>query len=130
MSSKALRHFALIAFVAAALVSTQFAVTVHELTTRHAICAQHGDLVDLDSSSGQPSSVAGSGGKQLVSVDEPLQEHHEHCLFVSSQSTRHAFRLAKLVESHFPSIVARTYVAHSESWHGSGSLYLAAPKHS
>jgi hypothetical protein len=117
----------------AALVSAQYAAASHELTARHAICPQHGEVVDLDGPGPDLTSSIGGGaqGTQLSGIgDEPLRAHHRHCLFVSSHGKRNIFRASKPQGIQLPKVALHGISSVVDTPRLSGAIYLAAPKHS
>ena len=122
----------LVSLLAGALLLSQFAATYHELTVRHAVCPQHGELVDLDErqSNNALTSNVGLQERQLAPANEPLQGHHQHCLFVSSRTTRHLLRVAKPLAAGTPRVAQPAVASRAEIRNASVAIYLAAPKHS
>jgi len=113
----------------AVFVCTQFATTQHELSTRHAVCLEHGELIDLDSPSGS-SAAAPSDGTRLSADNAAEQQNHQHCMFVASRDRRNAFVLTRVALIHFSQAPQYSPVSQAETVHTSVALYRSAPKHS
>ena len=114
--------------------SAQFVGTLHELTTRHAVCLQHGEIIDVDAhdSASQPEVANGDSQSQLsCDCKQPVQGHHQHCLFVSSRIRRNIFLLAKTIDSIQISVAKQvTFVEQNDTRHVTIPTYSTAPKHS
>jgi hypothetical protein len=118
-------------FLLVSILSTQFSATNHELTTLHAICPQHGELLDVDDrDSANAGGVATSADSRFGLSSTPARGHHQHCLFVSSRGNRSIFKLNKpQVEPLAKPRVAVAF-ARAESQPVSTAIHLLAPKHS
>ena len=116
----------------ATLVFTQFSAISHELTTRHVICARHGEVVDLDGrDAGNLLTSSASQEAQLTGLpDEPADGHHHHCLFVSSRGQRNIFKVARPQAVELASLAQKFISGPAEAGYVSGAIYLSAPKHS
>jgi hypothetical protein len=116
----------------AALLFAQFSATTHELTTQHAICPQHGDVVDLDGGNTDSDSESASEADTYFAVasDKPLTSHHQHCLFVSSRGQRSLVRLTKPQGVQLADVSRAVAPVRHDIPHVIGAIYLAAPKHS
>jgi hypothetical protein len=122
----------LIVLLLAALLFVQFSATNHDLTTRHAICPQHGEVVDLDGGdAAQNASTVAPQTTQLSGIrDSSSERHHQHCLFVSSRGIRNIFKVTKPQGIQLAKTAQHVVRARAELPHPSGALYLSAPKHS
>lgn len=124
--AKALANGSCFAVLLLTLLYAQFSATTHELTVRHAICPQHGELVDLDG--------RGAGAAAPVSLpgftSAPFENHHQHCLFVSSRGKRDALRFEGAHSAPTPAISQSATIATVVMVESSRDLYRSAPKHS
>ena len=108
----------------------QFAATNHELTTRHAICAEHGELIDVHGAD-TSLTAATSGQTQLLAPGKPdSQNHHQHCIFKTARNHRTAFVLAKGTVIRIPHVSQRAAVLQGETCQPAVARYMLAPKHS
>src|SRR5437016_2677325 len=113
------------------ILSTQFSATNHELTTLHAICPQHGELIDVDDrDAGSARGVATSTDSRFGLSGTPAQGHHQHCLFVSSRGNRSIFKLSKPHAEPLAKPRVAVVFARAESHPISTAIHLLAPKHS
>lgn len=113
------------------ILSTQFAATNHELTTLHAICPQHGELLDVDDQGpATAGSVATSSDSRFGLSGTPALGHHQHCLFVSSRGNRSIFKLSKPQVEPLAKPREVVVSARAESHPVSTAIHLLAPKHS
>ena len=112
------------------VVGTQFAVTQHELSTVHAICSEHGALVDVDVASAKSASLPDDGAGLFVVIAAQQQNHHQHCVLVASRNKRNAFLLVKVALIHASTVSAFVPVQRLEAAYRSIAIYRSAPKHS
>ena len=128
--AKTLATGSLVFLLLATLLFAQFAATNHELTVRHTICLQHGEVVDVEGRDA-PSATSVAPGTQFSATNsEPLPTHHQHCLFVASRGKRNFFRVAKPSAAQLPRDAQPAVVSTSEVRRASVAAYLIAPKHS
>ena len=126
-------HAIFVVLLLASVWFAQFAATNHELSVRHAICPQHGEVVDLDDAALATGLQSESSQDTQVSFssDSPFEGHHQHCLFVSTRGTRDAIALlADPVADKTVTVDFSVSRPPDTSARISPALYLAAPKHS
>jgi hypothetical protein len=128
---KVLLRLGLILAVLTSTIASQFYATHHELTVRHAICFEHGEVIDVDDSAPSVRSTDLPAGVELLaSTDKPVDGHHQHCLLVSSRSSRLFKATVSQIVCTKPLALPRTTSADKLVAHSSTAIYLAAPKHS
>lgn len=115
------------------VVIAQISATHHDLTVRHAICPQHGEVIDVDDAVLATGVLSESAQGKQISIfgDSSFEGHHQHCLYVSSRGTRDSITLT--ADPSTDGTVTVDFSARrplDESAHLSPALYLAAPKHS
>jgi hypothetical protein len=116
--------------VQAALTALVFVVSswfgmVHEATTRHVQCAEHGELVDAPSTAAHRQS---SRGAAVRDAGEPAAHGHEHC---SLMSATRASRIAARPPTLHSALIAISEVATAPPGGGTARathLYRTAPK--
>jgi hypothetical protein len=115
-----------------ALLFAQFSATTHELTVQHAICPQHGDVIDVDGRNTNSDSESASEADTYFAAagDKPLTGHHQHCLFVSSRGQRNLVRFTKPQSIQLADVSHAVAPVRHEIRYVIGAIYLAAPKHS
>jgi hypothetical protein len=115
----------------ASVVGMQMSAIHHELTVRHAVCAEHGELIDVEGFG--PASVAPAApshdSQLLTTGDAPFSGHHQHCAFVSASHSRSVVKKITPVTSARSTTNRLTLELHSTPL-VSTVLYLSAPKHS
>jgi hypothetical protein len=116
-------------FVLCSLLVSQFAATSHELAVRHATCLQHGELVEVDASSGVVDSPAAQTQLSATIVGG-TQTQHQHCAFVFSRVGHKIFRLQPAHSVELPMQGEQACCSLTEHRQLSRALYLTAPKHS
>ena len=126
-------HASFVVLLLASVWFVQFSATDHDLTVRHAICPQHGEVIDVDDAVPATGVLSESAQGKQISIfgDSPFEGHHQHCLYVSSRGTRESIALA--VDPSTDGILTVDFSANrpaDSSAHTSPALYLAAPKHS
>ena len=114
----------------AVVVFVQFSATQHELVTQHAVCPQHGELIDVDNPASQPATVGADASGLSAEAGTEQQTHHQHCMFVASRNRRNAFVLARVALIHFEQVSHCAPLLLTETVHSSVALYRSAPKHS
>lgn len=117
------------------VVLAQFAATQHEVTTQHAICAEHGELIDVDNGSARSAtrrsaSVPSGATNFSTEAASERQSHHQHCFFVASRDRRNAAVLARVAGIEFSRVSRFTPLPQSEISHRHAAIYRSAPKHS
>lgn len=118
--------------VQAALTALMFVVSswfgmVHEATTRHVQCAEHGELVDAPSTAARR--IAVSRSVAVRDASEPAAHGHEHCSLMSA--TRASRIAARPPALHGAMIAISSDVAAAPSGGGTAraiDLYRTAPK--
>jgi hypothetical protein len=128
---KVLLRLGLILAILTCVIASQFYTTHHELTVRHAVCFQHGEVIDVDDSAPSVRSADLPAGVELLAgTDKPRDGHHQHCLLVSSRSSRLFKTTVSQIVCTRASALSRTTAAAEQVAHSSTAIYLAAPKHS
>jgi hypothetical protein len=85
---KALGRFVVLLCVAA-LVSGDLLRGLHLLTSRHVLCAEHGELIHADGDSQLASRSAPADGA-AAEPGAPISHHHEHCDLAAARSRNSA----------------------------------------
>jgi hypothetical protein len=111
-----------------------FAELAHEVLVRHAICAEHGELIELSGA------VRTSSEAEVRSADTPRsstvgaasddQAGHEHCPVAFLAKGRTSLQLDVLPEACSEVGCVAGVVAPADREQGSVPLLLLAPKHS
>src|SRR5689334_7487477 len=88
-AAKRVANAALILFLLASVFAAQIAATDHEITVQHVICAQHGDVMDVDyGDSASAYTSDATDQSQFSSSNQAPAPHHQHCAFVSARHVR------------------------------------------
>lgn len=118
-------------FLLTSLLLTQFSATDHELTVRHAICFEHGELIDVEDAPAASVRAGDVERRAGLTTDDvnPLTGHHQHCLFASSRGARTFATTVSLNSAHSRAAAGRVTRQHEIDF-ASAALYRFAPKHS
>jgi hypothetical protein len=75
--------------VVASCLALQLSGTIHLATVQHAICAEHGEAMDVDSHARTTAPAADSSERGVYSgsSDSPAGESHEHCPLDEDRNT-------------------------------------------
>lgn len=114
------------AFTALVFVVSSWFGMVHEATTRHVQCAEHGELVDAPSTA--PRRAAATDHRLALRNSAPAAGGHEHC---SLMSATRASRIAARPPALHSALIAISEVASAPTGGGTAratDLYLTAPK--
>ncbi len=120
---------------ALALVLSSLFGMIHEATTTHVLCAQHGELIHGETGLLNPANpavaakaVAQGRGPTVRDLQAVASHGHEHCALISAmRASRMAPRPPVVVSA--PVAVGRLAIAVAPVVHGRDSdLYLTAPK--
>lgn len=117
----------------ALVLSVHFFTTIHEMVAYHAICPEHGELIDVDSSAlaaGLASPDIAGTSALFAAIGLNSDGHHQHCVFMASRNRRHAFVLAMLTSTPTLKLLPSVRVSTATAPPPSVATYLVAPKHS
>lgn len=73
----------------AALVSGDLLRGLHLLTSRHVLCAEHGELIHADGDT-QLASRSAPGDRAVAEPGAPVSHHHDHCDLAAARSRDNA----------------------------------------
>lgn len=73
--------------VVASCMALQLSGTIHLAVVQHAICAEHGEAMDVGEHSHTPLAAAGEDGIYAGTGAEPLSKSHHHCPLDEDRNT-------------------------------------------
>ena len=118
-------HAALTALV---FVLASLAGFVHESTTRHVRCAEHGELVDAGTTTASaPTAATDDDGRTSVQPGGPTASEHEHCALASAMRTSPVVSRSPALAPTRVAIVTLSF-GHARATPPVASLYRTAPK--
>lgn len=102
---------ALRALIVASCLALQLSGTIHLAVVQHAICAEHGEAMDVHdghTDAAEPKSAAAPDGIHAGGEGSPVEDAHHHCPLDEDRSTHalvvHAAGLAPRVELPAPAL--------------------------
>lgn len=74
--------------LALTLLASNAATLVHEVTARHAVCAEHGEIIESGPDGDQAVSHPSSSGLPVLDGEGPSEAAHDHCAVLAELRSR------------------------------------------